>query len=99
MRKICHLPRTRNWANPSSNRRNTRTFWRLTCCLHSALLLPRKLLNGKNYTGKAKIVVGARSAIFAPVENLGLIIIDEEHDASYKAEIHRVITTSGDDAL
>ena len=35
--------------------------------------------------GKAKIVVGARSAIFAPVENLGLIIIDEEHDASYKA--------------
>lgn len=34
--------------------------------------------------GKAKIVVGARSAIFSPVVNLGLIIIDEEHEQSYK---------------
>ena len=37
--------------------------------------------------GKAKIVIGARSAIFAPVKNLGIIIIDEEHDSSYKSEI------------
>ncbi len=37
-------------------------------------------------TGEAKIAVGARSAIFAPVENLGLIIIDEEHDGSYVSE-------------
>ncbi len=35
---------------------------------------------------KAKIVIGARSAIFAPIENLGIIIIDEEHDGSYQSE-------------
>ena len=37
--------------------------------------------------GKAKIIIGARSAIFAPVENLGIVIIDEEHDGSYKSEM------------
>lgn len=36
--------------------------------------------------GKAKIVIGARSAIFASVETIGIIIIDEEHDSSYKSE-------------
>ena len=57
-------------------------------------VLHSKLSQGERYDewqkikeNKAKIVIGARSAIFAPVENLGIIIIDEEHDTSYKSEM------------
>ena len=56
-------------------------------------LLHSKLSVGERYDqwnkineGKAQIVIGARSAIFAPVKNLGLIVIDEEHDESYQSE-------------
>lgn len=57
-------------------------------------LLHSKLSIGERYDEwkriereEAKIVIGARSAIFAPVKNLGIIIIDEEHDASYKSDM------------
>lgn len=60
-----------------------------TAVLHS------RLTDGQRYDewrrirlGRARVVVGARSAVFAPVENLGLIVIDEEHEQTYLSDKH-----------
>lgn len=54
--------------------------------LHSSLTQSQKLTQWKKILHReARIVIGARSAIFAPVPDLGMIIIDEEHDSSYKS--------------
>ena len=56
--------------------------------LHSKLSVGERYDQWQNIQqGKAKIVIGARSAIFAPINNLGIIIIDEEHDSSYKSDM------------
>lgn len=55
--------------------------------LHSGLSIGEKYDEWRKIQRKeAKVVVGARSAIFAPFENIGIIIIDEEHENSYKQE-------------
>jgi primosomal protein N' (replication factor Y) (superfamily II helicase) len=53
--------------------------------LHSALTDHERLLAWREaFSGRARIVLGTRSAVFAPVPDLGIIIVDEEHDASFK---------------
>jgi len=46
----------------------------------------RKRLWHRAITGEARVIAGARSALFVPVKNLALMVVDEEHDASYKQE-------------
>ena len=55
--------------------------------LHSGLTERQRLVEWQRVsTGAARIAVGARSAVFAPVHKLGVIVVDEEHDGSFKQE-------------
>ena len=68
------------------NRFNSR-FPGLVAVLHSGLTDGERFDEwDRIFSGSAKVILGARSAVFAPTENLGVIIIDEEHDGSYISE-------------
>ncbi|MDP2642270.1 MAG: primosomal protein N' [Candidatus Peregrinibacteria bacterium] len=55
--------------------------------IHSKLSEGERIRNWKNISeGKSKLIIGSRSSIFTPFKDLGLIIIDEEHESSYKQE-------------
>ncbi len=65
----------------------TARFGNTVALLHSGLTGSQKLSEwNRILSGEARIVIGARSAVFAPVPNLGAIIIDEEHESAYKSD-------------
>lgn len=62
-------------------------FGNTVAMLHSSLGIPERYDQWKRIRrGEVKVVLGTRSAVFAPLENLGLIIIDEEQEGSYQSE-------------
>ena len=72
---------------PQTVRRFQARFGDTVALLHSALSEGERYDEwGRLRSGAARVAVGPRSAVFAPVADLGLIVIDEEHDASYKHE-------------
>ena len=72
---------------PQMTSRFKARFGPLVAVMHSALSSGEKYDEWRKIRrGEVKVVVGARSAIFAPFENIGIIILDEEHEATYKQE-------------
>jgi primosomal protein N' (replication factor Y) len=72
---------------PQTVARFAARFGDTVAVLHSALSEGERYDEWRRLrTGEARIAVGPRSAVFAPVANLGLVVVDEEHDASYKQE-------------
>ena len=70
---------------PQTVRRFRSHFGDLVAVMHSQLSVGERYDAWRRARdGSAKIVIGPRSAVFAPLENLGLIVVDEEHDGSYK---------------
>jgi primosomal protein N' (replication factor Y) (superfamily II helicase) len=74
---------------PQLMRHFNERFGNIVAMLHSNQTVKEKEISyNRLLQGDAKIAIGPRSAVFAPVQNLGLIIIDEEHDPSYKQDSH-----------
>ncbi len=72
---------------PQMTRRFKLRFGDQVAVMHSGLSIGEKFDEWRKIRrGEVKVVVGARSAIFAPFTNLGVIILDEEHESSYKQE-------------
>ena len=72
---------------PKTVRQFRARFGNLVAVLHSGLSAGEKFDEWNRLrNGEATIAIGARSAIFAPLTNIGVIIIDEEHDSSYKSD-------------
>ena len=72
---------------PQTIRRFLAAFGRRVAVIHSALSLSERLDEYKRIRrGEVDVVVGTRSAVFAPVEQLGLIIVDEEQEHTYRSE-------------
>jgi primosomal protein N' (replication factor Y) (superfamily II helicase) len=72
---------------PVFSRRLRSVFGDETAILHSSLSTGERFDEWRRIrSGQARIVIGTRSAIFAPLENVGLIIVDEEHDGSYRQQ-------------
>ncbi|MGT2888241.1 primosomal protein N' [Streptococcus didelphis] len=72
---------------PQMTNRFISRFGKLVAIMHSGLSDGEKFDEWQKIkNGQAKVVVGARSAIFSPLENIGAIIIDEEHESTYKQE-------------
>ncbi len=72
---------------PQMTRRFKLRFDDQVAVMHSGLSVGEKFDEWRKiWRGEVKVVVGARSAIFAPFKNLGLIILDEEHESTYKQE-------------
>ena len=70
-----------------TERRFRARFGERIAVIHSSLTKGERLDQWRKiYMNKVDLVIGARSAIFAPFENIGIIIVDEEHDLSYKQE-------------
>jgi primosomal protein N' (replication factor Y) len=64
-----------------------KVFWKNVIIIHSSISEANKTKNWvKIYSWEAKVIIGTRSALFYPYVNLGRIIIDEEHDRSYRSD-------------